>query len=72
MFYERAVVGDEGDNDAVLPIQIGVNGYVFACTILEDECMVGGQVYLQGVLLDGCSASGFAMTPGLEITIGDL
>lgn len=57
---------------AVLPIQIGVNGYVFACTILEDECMVGSQVYLQGVLLDGCSASGFAMTPGLEITIGDL
>ncbi|MCA8944451.1 MAG: hypothetical protein KDB80_17950 [Planctomycetes bacterium] len=57
---------------AAIPVFVPAEGYVFECSIPENPCEIGTNVYLQIVSIDPCGPAGFGMTRGLHMRIGDL
>lgn len=57
---------------AAIPFTLSPTGFVFECAIPEDPCGVGNDVYLQIICIDDCGPTGFSMSRGLQIHVGDL
>lgn len=57
---------------AVTTILVPPGGYIFNCTIFEEPCQGGVEIYLQAVTIDPCGPVGFALSRGLKLTIGSL
>ena len=57
---------------AGVAVQVPPGGYVFECAVPENPCIMANDLYLQIICLDDCGPTGFSMSRGMQIHVGDL